>query len=67
MRARAGACLLMANVRFPHVAVARRTAEAHTLSNVVLGRWLNDRTRAKRIAAKAVLRQRLGKPGASDE
>lgn len=50
----------MADVRFPYVAYYRRLNEAHKLSNAALGRWLYDRTRAKRLAARTVLRHRLG-------
>lgn len=48
----------MANVRFPYKAYYRRLSEAEKLGNAVLGRWLYDRSRAKRMAAKHVLAKR---------
>lgn len=52
----------MAAVRFPYKAYYRRLTEAEALGNAELGRWLHDRIRAKRLAARAVLKKRLGKP-----
>jgi hypothetical protein len=48
----------MANVRFPYKAYYRRLSEAETLGDAQLGRWLYDRSRAKRLAASAVLKKR---------
>lgn len=44
--------------RFPYKAWQRRLGEAQSMSDQELEKWLNDRNKAKRLAAKQTLRQR---------
>jgi hypothetical protein len=48
----------MPSSRFPFMAFNRRLAEARTLPDDVLLRWLDDRVKAKRLAARSTLRMR---------